>query len=723
MTPVLGQRLRAERAFERLYQRHVGDVYRYSLAILRNPSDAEDVTQTTFLNAYRAYRSGERPDSPRAWLIAIAHNVCRQRFRTASRRVQEVAYEDTVAEASVPDPEAPSAEEIQRALGQLAFNQRAALVMRELEGRSYAEIAELLEVSTSAVETLLFRARRALREQLEGSISCAEAEVAISKQLDRKLSRAERGTLRAHLRECAECATLARKQRAQRSAIRALGVLPLPSSLAVWGGGTAATGTAIGGSVALKAAAVVAAGTVAVGVGREAATRIPVVSERAEPAAASAEPRPAPPHVLARRPRGLAAGRGARSGAAGRDREREREAEREGDVRAAGSRGVLRARGAEAEDDEAAELPGRRREGQGEVRARPGLEAAGHGRRGQSKPKQKPKATHAKPSKAKVVPAKPPTASPRSPSRRRSRAATTRAAAARADRVVPPPVASADGNGGSGTMSIVNRRNAIMGWAVWTVGKQVMKQKAKSAVDARAGRAGAATGRRSRSARSPRPPRRRCSSGVGARTAATPASPWGRVARVTGQGTQRLLRAALSELQPYEPGKPVEEVQRELGLERVVKLASNEGPFGPFPRALEANAAVAGELNRYPDGGAYRLRTALAERHGVAFEEVALGAGADGVIDCVTQATLDPGDELVCCWPSFPSYVIYSRRLAATPVLVPLRDAALRPGRDPRRRSRRGRSSSASRTRTTRPAPRTAATSCCGSSTASPSTC
>ena len=96
MTPVLGQRLRAERAFERLYQRHVGDVYRYSLAILRNPSDAEDVTQTTFLNAYRAYRSGERPDSPRAWLIAIAHNVCRQRFRQAQRRPREVAFDDGI---------------------------------------------------------------------------------------------------------------------------------------------------------------------------------------------------------------------------------------------------------------------------------------------------------------------------------------------------------------------------------------------------------------------------------------------------------------------------------------------------------------------------------------------------------------------------------------------------------------------------------------------------
>src|SRR5947207_3571142 len=103
------------------------------------------------------------------------------------------------------------------------------------------------------------------------------------------------------------------------------------------------------------------------------------------------------------------------------------------------------------------------------------------------------------------------------------------------------------------------------------------------------------------------------------------------------------FRPALADVAPYEPGKPVEEVQRELGLDRVVKLASNEGPYGPFPKALEAMARSALELNRYPDGGAYRLRTALAELHDVAFEEVALGAGADGVIDCISQATLDPG--------------------------------------------------------------------------------
>jgi histidinol-phosphate aminotransferase len=141
-----------------------------------------------------------------------------------------------------------------------------------------------------------------------------------------------------------------------------------------------------------------------------------------------------------------------------------------------------------------------------------------------------------------------------------------------------------------------------------------------------------------------------------------------------GEVPAGVVRPALAGLIPYEPGKPVEEVQRELGLERVVKLASNEGPLGPFPAALAAIDRAAADLNRYPDGGAYRLRTALAERHGVRFEEVAAGSGADGLIDGISQAVLDPGDEIVCGWPSFPSYFIYARKLGADAVRVPLRD-------------------------------------------------
>jgi len=134
------------------------------------------------------------------------------------------------------------------------------------------------------------------------------------------------------------------------------------------------------------------------------------------------------------------------------------------------------------------------------------------------------------------------------------------------------------------------------------------------------------------------------------------------------------FRRAIADLVPYEPGKPVDEVQRELGLDRVVKLASNEGPFPPFPEALEAIERTARDLNRYPDGGVWALRSALAERHGVSFEEVVVGAGADGVIDLLSQATLDPGDEIVCGWPSFPSYVLDAAKLGAVSKKVPLRN-------------------------------------------------
>jgi histidinol-phosphate aminotransferase len=136
----------------------------------------------------------------------------------------------------------------------------------------------------------------------------------------------------------------------------------------------------------------------------------------------------------------------------------------------------------------------------------------------------------------------------------------------------------------------------------------------------------------------------------------------------------RIFRPAIAELVPYEPGKPVEEVQRELGLARVVKLASNEGQFGPFPAALEAIERGARELNRYPDGGAYRLRTALAEKHGVDFGNVALAAGADAVVMYLSLAVLDPDDEVVCGWPSFPSYVLDAIKMGAEPKRVPLTD-------------------------------------------------
>jgi RNA polymerase sigma factor (sigma-70 family) len=212
---------RRERAFERLYRRHVGGVYHYALAVLRDPQDAEEVTQTTFLNAYRGFRQGQRPRRAFNWLLSIAHEVCRRRSGYVC--LDDAAFADENAQPTVND--------IGRALARLPFDQRAALVMREVEGRTYTEIAEILALPIGAVETLIFRARQSLREELEGSLTCHEAELAVCRELDDRISRQERHLLRAHLRSCEDCIAFARGQRDQRAALRALAVGPVPETL------------------------------------------------------------------------------------------------------------------------------------------------------------------------------------------------------------------------------------------------------------------------------------------------------------------------------------------------------------------------------------------------------------------------------------------------------------------------------------------------------------
>jgi RNA polymerase sigma factor (sigma-70 family) len=320
IAPTLRLRPDTDKAFERLYERHVRDVYRYAAAMLGEAADAEDVTQTTFLNAYRAFQSGTRPEKPRSWLIAIAHNVCRQRFRQAQRRPHEVAFDERIGEReAAAESIAPSAEDLRRALAQLPPNQRAAIVMRELEGGSYAEIAEVLGTTVSALETLLFRARRALREQLEEQLTCQQAALAINKQLDGRLAFGERRGLRAHLRACAECNSLAQSQRAQRRALKALVLVPLPATVSHWmgsqsaaaatgvagaggltavgvttGGGAAGASSVVFGSVAAKVAAVVVAGAAVGGGTYEGVTLVQHPAGRnAQPPAAHVEFAPA----------------------------------------------------------------------------------------------------------------------------------------------------------------------------------------------------------------------------------------------------------------------------------------------------------------------------------------------------------------------------------------------------------------------------------------------
>jgi RNA polymerase sigma-70 factor (ECF subfamily) len=228
MTPVLAHPPHTDRGFERLYRRNVRHVYGYSLAVLPTPEDAEDVTRATFLNAYRAFERGEQPRPVGNWLIAIAHKLCDQRTRQEARElVDEDQADPVVLEDGCPTPD-----DIRRSLGRLRFDQRAALIMREVEGHGYAELADIFGVSVSDVETLLFRARRALREELAGVFTCCLAERAISRRLDGLLSRAERRHLRGHLQGCSDCSRFAHRQRAQRAALRTLADVPLPHSLA-----------------------------------------------------------------------------------------------------------------------------------------------------------------------------------------------------------------------------------------------------------------------------------------------------------------------------------------------------------------------------------------------------------------------------------------------------------------------------------------------------------
>lgn len=132
----------------------------------------------------------------------------------------------------------------------------------------------------------------------------------------------------------------------------------------------------------------------------------------------------------------------------------------------------------------------------------------------------------------------------------------------------------------------------------------------------------------------------------------------------------------IAALQPYVPGKPIEELERELGLTDVVKLASNENPLGPSPKALAAVRAALGGVHRYPDGACFRLRDKLSRRLDVAPGQLVFGCGADEILELVAKAFLGPGDECVFAWPSFAMYPIVTRGMGATPVAVPL-DAQL----------------------------------------------
>jgi RNA polymerase sigma-70 factor (ECF subfamily) len=305
--------------FDGLYRHHAPSVYRYTYAVLGNHADAEDVTQQTFLNAYRACEQGTKPRKAENWLLRIAHNEIRRHFRNTQRKAHEQQLTEEVAQLPT-EPSEPSLADVLRALQSLPPIQRSALVMREFEGRSYAEIAQIMGMSQSALEAHTFRARRALAEQLEEAFTCGEAEEAVLRRLDRRLPRRIGRRLKAHLQECRACTRFESVQRRQRAVLKGLSVMPIPASLFLFrakeaaaagmgpaagagaAGGSAALGggTAVGGGgagiavgVAAKVAAVSAAAAVAGGVGYGVSTARSQesVDPKGVHAAAVAEPR------------------------------------------------------------------------------------------------------------------------------------------------------------------------------------------------------------------------------------------------------------------------------------------------------------------------------------------------------------------------------------------------------------------------------------------------
>lgn len=137
-------------------------------------------------------------------------------------------------------------------------------------------------------------------------------------------------------------------------------------------------------------------------------------------------------------------------------------------------------------------------------------------------------------------------------------------------------------------------------------------------------------------------------------------------------GPNDLCRKSILNLTPYVPGKPIEEVKRELGIDDIIKLASNENPLGPSPKAVKAMQAALENIALYPEGSCYELRQAVAKHLGVNPDMLIFGAGADEVIHYLGVALLEEGDEIIQGSPSFGQYKAASTLMGCVSHLVPL---------------------------------------------------
>ena len=134
-----------------------------------------------------------------------------------------------------------------------------------------------------------------------------------------------------------------------------------------------------------------------------------------------------------------------------------------------------------------------------------------------------------------------------------------------------------------------------------------------------------------------------------------------------------LATPGVAGLQPYQPGKPIEELERELGIEDIIKLASNENPLGTGHKA-RAILERPGDISRYPDGNGFRLKAALAACHGVDNEQITLGNGSNDVLELIARSILTPAHEVIFAQHSFAVYQLVTQAAGARAVVVPARN-------------------------------------------------
>jgi RNA polymerase sigma factor (sigma-70 family) len=238
-----------ERAFAVLYERYHQPLYRYCRSMLRNDQDAQDALQSTFASALAALQEGKRNAPFRPWLFRIAHNEAVSVIRRRRDAGQEI-NDSMLAPAASASDEADDRARMVLLLADLAElpeRQRAALLMRELNGLSHAEIAVALATSVTAAKQAIFDARTALTEFAEGrALACEEVRRKISER-DGRVMRSRR--VRSHLRDCSSCASFAAAISERRSDLRAVApLLPAAASAALLARvGRSASGYASGG--------------------------------------------------------------------------------------------------------------------------------------------------------------------------------------------------------------------------------------------------------------------------------------------------------------------------------------------------------------------------------------------------------------------------------------------------------------------------------------------